>query len=232
VKYEPLREPNQQLLSSRFWRFVSNSATLSVQAGSLLGLKQLGRKPRERLLGTEDEFVRQLKIGNGDAYEELIRRFEMPLFRYFLASHGDEQLAIEQSADCFGDLVESLPKMTGGPEQLRAFVFAVARNVLRRSWRFEKRAPSLLESSDERTDAWPSPDVAAERMEESRRLIEAIRSLDEPTRDIFLLRFVELMPVAEIAAAVGEPIGTVKSRLSRGRERLAQLLHTKCHRHD
>ena len=69
-------------------------------------------------------------------------------------------------------------------------------------------------------------------MEESRRLIEAIRSLDEPTRDVFLLRFVELMPVAEIAATVGEPIGTIKSRLSRGRERLAQILHTKSQRHE
>jgi RNA polymerase sigma-70 factor (ECF subfamily) len=197
-----------------------------------LGLKQLGRNPRERILGTEDEFGRQLKIGDGDAYEELIRRFETPLYRYFLASHGDEQLAIEQSADCFGDLVESLPKMTGGPEQLRAFVFAVARNVLRRSWRMQKRAPSLLEISDGPADAWPIPDVAAERMEESHRLIAAIRSLDEPTRDVFLLRFIELMPVAEIAAAVGEPVGTVKSRLSRGRERLAQLLHTKSHRHE
>ena len=64
-------------------------------------------------------------------------------------------------------------------------------------------------------------------MEEVRRVIEAIRLLDEPTRDVFLLRFVELMPLTEIATTVGEPIGTIKSRLSRGRKRLAQILHTK-----
>ena len=90
---------------------------------------------------TDGEFVRKLKAGDPQAYEALVERFEAPLYRYFLASHGDEQLATEQSADCFGDLVESLPKMTGGSEQLRAFVFAVARNVLRRSWRSQKRAP-------------------------------------------------------------------------------------------
>ena len=83
----------------------------------------------------EDEFVRLLRKGEAEAYETLVRRFEGPLYRYFFASHGDPQLACEQSADCFGDLVESLPKMLGGAEQLRSFVFAVARNVLRRQWR-------------------------------------------------------------------------------------------------
>src|SRR5690349_10394549 len=88
---------------------------------------------RERNLTTECEFVERLKAGDAAAYEVLIERFEAPLYRYFLASHGDAQLAGEQSADCFGDLVGSLPKMAGGSQQLRAFVFAVARNVLRRS---------------------------------------------------------------------------------------------------
>jgi RNA polymerase sigma-70 factor (ECF subfamily) len=183
-------------------------------------------------LTTDGEFVRTLKAGDSQAYEALVARFEAPLYRYFLASHGDKRLATEQSADCFGDLVESLPKMTGGSEQLRAFVFAVARNILRRSWRSQKRAHAPLGVSYEPADHLPSPDARAEQMEESHQLIDAIRSLDEPTRDVFLLRFVELMPIAEIAATVGEPIGTIKSRLSRGRERLAQILHTKSHRHE
>jgi RNA polymerase sigma-70 factor (ECF subfamily) len=183
-------------------------------------------------LTTDGEFVRKLKAGDPHAYEALVQRFEAPLYRYFLASHGDERLATEQSADCFGDLVESLPKMVGRSEQLRAFVFAVARNILRRSWRSQKRAHAPLGVLDEPADDWPSPDAAAEQMEESRRLIEAIRSLDEPTRDVFLLRFIELMPIGEIATTVGEPIGTIKSRLSRGRERLAQILQTKSQRHE
>jgi RNA polymerase sigma-70 factor (ECF subfamily) len=183
-------------------------------------------------LEIDDEFVQRLKAANADAYETFVRRFETPLYRYFFASHGDPQLATEQSADCFGDLVESLPKMIGRPDQLRAFVFGVARNVLRRSWRSQKRAPALLGDSDEPADEWPTPDAAAEQLEESRQLIAAIRSLDEATRDVFLLRFVELMPVAEIAATVGVPVGTIKSRLSRGRERLVQILQTKSHRHE
>src|SRR4051812_16184581 len=47
----------------------------------------------ERDLGIEDEFVQRLKAGDADAYEVFVRRFETPLYRYFLASHGDPQLA-------------------------------------------------------------------------------------------------------------------------------------------
>ena len=183
-------------------------------------------------MSTEAEFVRKLKAGDAAAYETLVERFERPLYRYFRASHGDERLATEQSADCFGDLVESLPKMTGSPDQLRAFVFGVARNVLRRSWRLQTRTPAPLGISDDPADGWPAPDAAAEQNEESQRLIAAIQALDEATRDVFLLRFVELMPIAEIAATVDEPIGTIKSRLSRGRERLAQILLTKHHHYE
>mgnify|MGYP002085938984 CR=1 FL=1 len=54
--------------------------------------------------------------------------------------------------------------------------------------------------------------------------VEAIRSLDQPTRDVFLLRFVEQLSVAEVAETLGEPIGTVKSRLHRGRRQLQEIL--------
>jgi RNA polymerase sigma-70 factor, ECF subfamily len=181
-------------------------------------------EPCERDLGINDEFVQRLKAGDADAYEAFVRRFETPLYRYFLASHGDLQLATEQSADCFGDLVESLPKMRGGTDQLRPFVFAVARNVQRRKWRRHARERVQLRSATDHVDHRPPPDEVLETAEETTRLLVAIRSLDEPTRDVFLLRFVEQMTIAEVSVAVGEPIGTIKSRLSRGRQRLAEIL--------
>lgn len=174
----------------------------------------------------EDEFVRRLRRGEADAYEALVRRFEAPLYRYFLASHGDPQLAGEQSADCFSDLVESLPKMSGGAEQLRSFVYAVARNVLRRQWRRRARECTPLGSAAGAIDSRPGPEAAMEVVEDSARVIEAIRSLDPSTRDVFLLRFVEQFSVAEVADAVDEPIGTVKSRLHRGRQRLREILQS------
>ena len=177
-------------------------------------------------MSAEDEFIRDLQRGDAKAYEVLVRRFETPLYRYFLASHGDPQLAGEQSADCFGDLVESLPKMVGGAAQLRPFVLAVAKNVLRRQWRWQGRETNQADFETAVLDVSPAPDVGIEASEESSRLIAAVRSLDAPTRDVFLLRFVEQMSLAEVAAAVGEPVGTVKSRLHRGRKRLLEILQS------
>jgi RNA polymerase sigma-70 factor, ECF subfamily len=176
-------------------------------------------------VAADEDFVWALRRGESDAYRTLVRRFEGPLYRYFFASHGDPQLAGEQSADCFSNLVECLPKMSGGAAQLRPFVFAVARNVLRRNWRRQVRESGQNDLA-EVVDDWPRPESVVEAAEERDRLIAAIRSLDGPTRDVFLLRFIEQMSVAEVAAAVGEPVGTVKSRLHRGRRRLEEILQS------
>jgi RNA polymerase sigma-70 factor (ECF subfamily) len=148
------------------------------------------------------------------------------LYRFFLAAHGDPQLASEQSADCFSNLVESMPKMTGGAAQLRSFVFAVAKNVQRAHWRERtcERTTSFLSLA--LADDGPSPDMTMQAAEECERVIAAIRLLDEPTRDVFLLRFVEQMSLTEISTTVHEPIGTVKSRLHRGRQRLQEILQS------
>ena len=174
-----------------------------------------------------DEYISNLKIGDADAYEDLVRQFETPLYRYFLSSHGDPQLVSEQSADCFSDLVEAIPKMTGGSAQLRPFVFSVARNVLRRQWRNQKRDKSYLSADEEVIDSSPSPDQQLVATEEKSELTEAIRSLDQATRDVFLLRYVEQFSIAEVSEAVGVPEGTVKSRLHRGRRQLQIILQAR-----
>jgi RNA polymerase sigma factor (sigma-70 family) len=180
----------------------------------------------KEMMEMANEYISGLKKGEAAAYETLVRQFETPLYRYFFASHGDPQLAGEQSVDCFSDLVESLPKMKGGPAQLRPFVFAVARNVLRRQWRRQTHELASLRLEVDAIDNSPSPDEQFVAAEEKIELIEAIRSLDQSTSDVILLRFVEQLSIAEIAEAVGEPIGTVKSRLYRGRRRLQEILQS------
>lgn len=187
---------------------------------------RIGAKPGTSGVTAEDEFLNRLRRADHDAFDELVHRFEDQVYRYFLASHGDPQLAGEQSADCFGNLVESLPKMTGGAEQLVPFVYAVARNVLRREWRRKSRNLAPLDVVVATADKQPGPYADNESKDEVTRALEAIQTLDPATREIFLLRFVEQMSVAEVALAVGEPVGTVKSRLHRGRLRLQEILQS------
>lgn len=173
---------------------------------------------------SDDDFLQRLRLGDPAAYEELIVRFEGPLYRYFLGVCGDPQLAGEQSSDCFGELFKAMPKMSGSPDQLRAFVFGVARNVSHRRRRSQRCLASSLQETDEITCASPGPVQATESREELARLLSAIHTLDETTRDVLLLRFVDQLSLAEVAAVIDEPLGTVKSRIHRGRKRLEAIL--------
>jgi RNA polymerase sigma-70 factor (ECF subfamily) len=175
-------------------------------------------------MNVEDEWLTGLRRGDAAAYESLISRYEGPLYRFFLSAHGDAQLAGEQSADCFGELVRAIPKMKGGRENLRAFVFGVARNVLRRSWRSNHNQIARLEAANDTAYPGPSPGMSAEHREELARVLAALRELDPATREVFLLHCVEQLPLIEVAAITGEPLGTVKSRIHRGRQRLDALL--------
>jgi RNA polymerase sigma-70 factor (ECF subfamily) len=172
----------------------------------------------------DDTWLIGLRKGEPAAYVKLVGRFEGMLYRYFLASHGDPQLAGEQSADCFGELARAFRKMKGGPQQIRPFVFSVARNVLRRRWRRAHTKPEPLEAAAEVADCGASPNAMAEHREELSRFMEALSELDRDSREIFLLRYVEQLSLHEVATIVGKPLGTVKSLVHRGRERLRELL--------
>src|SRR6185312_14769919 len=67
--------------------------------------------------------------------------------------------------------------------------------------------------------------------QESAKLHHQLRRLPAEFREVLVLREIEEMPYREIADALGIPIGTVMSRLARGREKLAQALATNGDRH-
>ena len=98
--------------------------------------------------------------------------------------------------------------------------------MLRRQWRRQSREFAPLSSASEAIDDSPTPEAAIVAAEKNAELIEAIRSLDQTTCDVFLLRFIEQLSIAEVAEVVGEPIGTIKSRLHRGRRRLHEILQS------
>ncbi|MCA9259195.1 MAG: sigma-70 family RNA polymerase sigma factor [Planctomycetales bacterium] len=139
-----------------------------------------------------------MRRGDPASFDELLSRFEGPLYRYFLGSCGDPQMAGEATGDCFSELFRALPKMSAGADRLRPFVFGVARNVARRRRRNQRHDASPLADANQIVCAAAGPVQIIEAREELARLLGAIDSLDETTRDVLLLRFVEQLPLAEI----------------------------------
>jgi len=105
------------------------------------------------------------------------------------------------------------------PERwLRVVALNVARTRYRRRWVFDK----LVRAG--RVDVTPAavPGLSTERVE----LLAALRRLAPPTREAVVLHYLSDLPVMEVAATLGVPVGTVKARLARGRTALARFLTT------
>jgi len=109
------------------------------------------------------------------------------------------------------------------PDETRPWLAGVLRNVVRRSSRDRVRR-ALREARVARPEALPAAADFVAREQILRRVADAVLALDEPQRVVVLLRHYEGLPPREIAARLGTPIETVKSRLKRAHDRLRETL--------
>jgi RNA polymerase sigma factor (sigma-70 family) len=111
-------------------------------------------------------------------------------------------------------------------EDARAWLLTIVRNT----WyaRFSKPSSAdrhvLLEETEERPDERLDPEALAMQRQAIERVQRALGELPVDFREVIVLRELEGLSYKEIAAVIGIPIGTVMSRLARGRERLLAVL--------
>jgi len=117
----------------------------------------------------------------------------------------------------------------------RAWLFAIVRNCSRTALSGARGAVSLVihegslseeaaEQLRQQPDPGPTPEEEVMRSADIGRLRSAIEAIPEPFREAVVLRDLEDFSYAEIAEVTGVPIGTVMSRLARGRAMLAREL--------
>jgi RNA polymerase sigma factor (sigma-70 family) len=117
----------------------------------------------------------------------------------------------------------------------RAWLFAIVRNCCRTSMAGAAGPVSLVSHESglgedaaaqlrDHPDPAPTPEEEALRKSDIVRVREAIEAIPEPFREAVVLRDLEDLSYAEIADVTGVPVGTVMSRLSRGRKMLAKEL--------
>ena len=113
-------------------------------------------------------------------------------------------------------------------QNLRAWIFRIAYNIsldIRKSaWRRKKQALGEKEPDVVATEL--QPDAQMQQKEELGRIREAIQSLDESERDVFLLRQNGDMSFDQIAQTLDIPIGTAKTRMRRAVLKLHGILNT------
>lgn len=187
----------------------------------MTGADATGPAEDERLLATYADASRP-SAERQAAFEVLVRRFRRRIFAVCVRILGSPQDAEEATQETFVRLARSASSFRG-EAALSTWLYRVARNVCTDHVRRDARRPSTpvddLEGLDDRVS-----DDASAGVDMGDALRRALDQLDPVSRQLLLLIGVDGWSYAEAGAAFDLPVGTVKSRISRARVHLGQLL--------
>jgi RNA polymerase sigma-70 factor, ECF subfamily len=162
----------------------------------------------------------EIAAGVEQAFVELYRRRHNDVYRFAFAMAKSRSFAQDVTQEVFLNVLENAPRFDSRKGSVRAWLFGCARHVTLDRLRLERRwtddMPADLEAldSDERL-------LADQRVE---RLHAAIARLPVEYREALVLAELQELTYAETAAVLDCPVGTVRSRLHRGRALLAAML--------
>lgn len=178
---------------------------------------------------TEQELVRAAQRGNERAFEELAHRYEKQMYRLALRMCGREEDAWEVYQEAFLSAWRGLGSFRGDAA-LSTWLYRLTSNAaidyLRRQNRQRALEGTSLddEEAPEPADTAPSPAQAAEQGELREQIQAGLMALSASQRQVLLLRELQGLTYEEISRALALDLGTVKSRIARGRENLRKFL--------
>jgi RNA polymerase sigma-70 factor (ECF subfamily) len=178
----------------------------------------------------EAEHLHRALAGDLDAFNALVELHQRSVFNLCLRMIGNATGAEDAAQDAFISAYRNIRSFRG--QSFRAWIMRIAANActdeLRRRARrpavsLDVPAPGSLEPPDV-ADAGPGPEVHALRTEQRAQVQAALLKLPDDQRLAVILCDIQGYSYEEIAEATNANIGTVKSRIARGREKLRGLL--------
>ena len=181
---------------------------------------------------TSDLPVAAARQGDAQAWDTLLRRFQLPLFSYVMDLVHHRATSLDLVQEVFLRATQHLPSLRED-QRFGAWLFGIAHQQVIQHWRRQGRSPFSDEPVPEDvSDDSASPDGDAMRDEDAAELLRAMDQLPLPQRSVILLHFLEDFPLAEIATITGASLGTVKSRLHYAKRALRQRLNPQCSERD
>jgi len=186
----------------------------------------------------EAAIVAELKAGSEAAYAWLIGEFQQPVYGLVYRVVNDPADAADTTQDVFLKVFRGI-RHFHGESSLKTWIYRIALHEAanRRRWWFRHKAKETsiepeIESNGVAENAIQialidhaaSPFDCVAHHEVQRRVEEELRKVAEPYRTTLILRDLEEMSYEEIAEVLEVSLGTVKSRLTRGRDALRQRL--------
>lgn len=176
----------------------------------------------------EDKLISKAVSGDGAAFSELMTMHEKRMYAVALRMCGNR----EDAQDCLQDaMIRIYRSISGfkGQSSFGTWVYRITMNTCldelrKRKSRQSASLDNLVESGFSPTDGVNTPEKQAVNSEQRRVLNTAIQSLPEEMRSAIVLRDIQGFTYDEIAEMQDANIGTIKSRISRAREKLRQIL--------
>lgn len=185
------------------------------------------------LADAEALLVQRCVAGDDAACADLVAENQRMVFQLAFHLLGDHEEARDLSQDVFLQVFRTLDRFRG-QSALRTWIYRIVINLARnrqRWWRRRFRSDQVsLDAHLERhgddvlTDSSATPEVALRRKETAARVWDALEGLPFDQRTAIVLREIDGLSYEEIAFSLGIAVGTVKSRLTRGREALRDRL--------
>ena len=180
---------------------------------------------------TDAELVKQCLAGDHGAWETIVRQYTQRVYNLAYRFTGRFDEAEDLAQEIFLKIYRTLSTYRAESGALVTWIVRVGRNHLidhYRKYKTERTHTDSLEVEYEKAEENPAryanPAQALEQRELSERVHQALLRVSEDLREAVILRDLEEFTYEEIADMLKLPLGTVKSRINRGRVELARII--------
>jgi RNA polymerase sigma-70 factor (ECF subfamily) len=178
--------------------------------------------------GTTDEaLMPRIAAGDAAAFAELFRRRQPEVYRFALHMSASKTIAEDVTQDVFLHVMRDAARFEPARGAVGSWLLGIARNFVRRRFERERVLQPLADDSGQEVDlpaAAEDPLGDLTRAEQIELLKRAILTLPLRYREAIVLCDIQELTYADAAAALECAVGTVRSRLHRGRTLLAAKL--------
>jgi RNA polymerase sigma-70 factor (ECF subfamily) len=177
---------------------------------------------------SEADLIERARHGDVTAFESLVRAHQDVAFRTAWVASGGADDADDAAQEAFMKAYAALSRFRAGAP-FRPWLLTIVANEARNRRRSAGRRAALTlrapDPSGGEADIG-SPEALVLERERRASLLDAVEGLPAPDREVISYRYLLQLTEAETAAALGIPVGTVKSRLSRALDRLRVAVTT------
>ena len=180
---------------------------------------------------TDEQLIAEFQQEKVEAFNEIVLRYKDKLINFLFRYTGSREEAEDLAQDTFLKLYKS-KHLYKEIAKFSTWFYTIAINIAKTNLRKKKNYSSISISDfdpdgekdfDLKADVL-SPEDTAQAGIENEFIQNAINSLDDKFKEVIILRDIQDMDYEEIAEIMKLPLGTVKSRINRGREKLKEIL--------